>query len=320
MALTLKAMTYFTTALHHGNIAKAAGELHIAASAVSSAIDQVEHAFDLTLVTRQRARGITATASGRAVARKLNRLLEDYADVMAEGALLKHAFSGVLRIGYYAPIAPAFLPDILSGLMPDLGAVTYELEECDNDAAQDGLLNGSYDAILFVSEDVRPSIEYDTLIEAPPYCLLPADHPLSSHPSVSMAQLANEPLVVLNRPVAGAYYQGLFDTHLRKAPIAAFANATEMVRSLVSAGHGCAILNMHPASSTTYSGKHVVARPISDPLAPLTLCVAYAKARPRRLVAAFAEACRAYFSDPNTDHCVIAPGQGAGQPDSLAKS
>ena len=42
MALTLKAMDYFTTALRHGNIAKAAAELNIAASAVSAAIDQVE--------------------------------------------------------------------------------------------------------------------------------------------------------------------------------------------------------------------------------------------------------------------------------------
>ena len=52
MALTLKAMEYFTTALRHGNIAKAAVELNIAASAISSAIDQVETEFDLTLVTR----------------------------------------------------------------------------------------------------------------------------------------------------------------------------------------------------------------------------------------------------------------------------
>lgn len=48
MPLTLKAMKYFTTALRHGSIVKAAAELNIAASAVSSAIDQVEAEFDLT--------------------------------------------------------------------------------------------------------------------------------------------------------------------------------------------------------------------------------------------------------------------------------
>ena len=58
-------MEYFTTALRHGNIAKAAAELNIAASAISSAIDKVETEFYLTLVTRQRARGIQAVLSDK---------------------------------------------------------------------------------------------------------------------------------------------------------------------------------------------------------------------------------------------------------------
>ena len=51
--------------------------------------------------------------------------------------------------------------------MPDNRDLVLHLEECDNDAAQDGLLNGTYDVIIFVSEDVRPLISFDVLIEAP---------------------------------------------------------------------------------------------------------------------------------------------------------
>jgi DNA-binding transcriptional LysR family regulator len=84
MPLSLKAMKYFTTALRHGSIVKAAAELNIAASAVSSAIDQVEAEFDLTLVIRQRARGIQANVAGRNVAQKCEYLLEDYRSLMIE--------------------------------------------------------------------------------------------------------------------------------------------------------------------------------------------------------------------------------------------
>ena len=133
-------MEYFTTALRHGNIAKAAAELNIAASAVSVAIDQVEAEFDLTLVTRQRVRGIQANTSGRDVARKCERLLEEYRSMLAEGGELKHALAGTLRIGYYAPIAPAFLPQILDGFLPGDTALTLELEECDNDQAQERIV------------------------------------------------------------------------------------------------------------------------------------------------------------------------------------
>lgn len=305
MALTLKAMEYFTTALRHGSIVKAAAELNIAASAVSSAIDQVETEFDLTLVIRQRARGIQANAAGRDVARKCERLLEDYRSLLMEGTELKQSQSGTLRIGYYAPIAPAFLPQVFDAFLSKRTDVTLELEECNNDDAQDGLQSGRYDAILFVAEGVRPSIKFEKLITAPPYCLLPMSHPLAQHDAVTMAQIANEPLVVLNRPVATSYYEGLFQSGTRKAPVAAYVNSTEMVRSLVAAGRGCAILNMLPLTSETYGGASVVACPISDTLPPLTLALGYDSARPRLVVQEFAQACRDHFSVSGPTQCVI---------------
>lgn len=305
MALTLKAMNYFTTALRHGNIAKAAADLNIAASAISAAIDQVEAEFDLTLVTRQRARGIQANANGREVALKCERLLDDYRSLLAEGAELKQSLSGTLKIGYYAPIAPAFLPQILEAFVPSGSDVTVELEECDNDQAQNGLINGTYDVIIFVAQDVRPAIRFDKLIAAPPYCVMPVDHALARQETVSIAQIAREPLVVLNRPVAASYYEGLFEPGTRKAPVVAYANSTEMVRSLVAAGRGCAILNMRPLTSETYSGAQVVQRPISDILPPLTLAIGYSTSRPRRLVLDFARACSDYFASPMAQQCIL---------------
>ena len=310
MAISLKAMEYFTTALRHGNISKAAAELNIAASAIGAAIDQIEAAFDLTLTIRQRSRGIEANANGRLVVQKFERLLEDYAAVLAEGADLKQTLSGTLRIGYYAPIAPAFLPPILASFVPKGNDITLHLDECDNDSVQDGLLQGRYDAILFVSEGVRPSIDFDVLIQAPAYCLVPADHAFARHPSITVAQIATQPLVVLNRPVAAPYYQSLFDAHANDITIAAYANSTEMVRSLVSAGHGCAVLNMQPLTQQSYCGVSLVSLPISDPLPPLTLSIGYNKARPRRLVQHFVDACRAHFAEAGPQSCIVEQQSG----------
>lgn len=306
MAISLKAMTYFTTALQHESISKAAAELNIAASAVGTAIDQIEAAFDLTLIVRQRSRGIKANASGRQIAQKFERLLDDYAGVLAEGADLKQALSGTLRVGYYAPVAPAFLPPILATFVPVGSGVTLHLDECDNDRAQEGLLNGTYDVVLFVSEDVRPSVDFDVLIEAPAYCLVPADHVFAKRSHVTVAQIAAQPLIVLNRPVAAPYYQSLFDAHANDITIAAYANSSEMVRSLVSAGHGCAVLNMQPLTRQSYCGAPLASVPISDSLPSLTLSIGYDKTRPRRLVQHFVDACRAHFVKDGPQNCVVA--------------
>ena len=151
MTVSLKSLRYFVTALAHGNISRAAVELNVAASAVAAAIDQIEAHFQLKLVNRFRSRGITPTASGRSMERKFARLLEEYDAVLAEGSKLKQTMKGELRIGYYAPIAPAFLPEIMSDLIGPENQTTIFLEECDNDRAQTGLLAGEFDAILFVS-------------------------------------------------------------------------------------------------------------------------------------------------------------------------
>lgn len=305
MPLSLKSMHYFNTAVSYGSIAQAAEHLNIAASAVSAAIDQVEAAFELTLVTRQRSRGITANASGRLMVQKFERLLEDYQAILAEGAELKQSLSGVLRIGYYAPVAPAFLPGIISTFLPPDHDVVLHLEECDNDAAQDGLLSGDFDVILFVGEGARAAIDFDILIKAPPYCLLPAVHPLARQESVSMAEIARERLVVLDRPVAAAYYHQLFKRFENSIEIAAYANSTEMVRSLVSEGQGCAVLNMQPLTATSYSGSGLVSRPISDQLPCLTLAIAYNRSQPRRIVQHFVDACRAHFAEEVPQSCTV---------------
>lgn len=298
-------MRYFVCALKHRSIAEAAGELNIAASAVAAAIDQIETHFELKLVQRHRSRGVEPTASGKTMVHRFNALLEEYDTLLLDGAKLKQSLSGNLRIGYYAPVAPAFLPRILGTLMDADGGLTIDLEECDNDVAQNGLLDGSYDAILFVSDSAHPRVEYDTLIEAPAYCLMPAEHPMACKKRIKMSEISNSPIIALNRPVASDYYSGLLLSADSKYRIAAYANSTEMVRSLVGAGQGVAILNMIPATTTSYAGDPLVSLPIADPLPPLTLSVGYGKSNARKLVRHFVDSCRSYFSDENIDRCIV---------------
>ena len=308
MAISLKSMQYFNTAVDCGSISRAAERLNIAASAVSAAIDQVEATFELTLVVRRRSRGIEANASGRLIAAKFARILEDYHAILEEGADLKQLLGGSLRIGYYAPVAPAFLPGLFATAFPDGSAVTLHLRECDNDVAQDGLINGEFDVILFVSDGARASIDHEVLLKAPPYCLVPDGHPFAERNSVSLAEIGNEPLVVLDRPMVAGYYHQLFEAIEPSVRIAGYANSTEMVRSLVSEGHGCAVLNMRPLTETSYAGAGLVSVPILDPLQPLSLAIAYDRSRPRRVVEHFANACRAYFAADGAKLCVVAEG------------
>jgi len=305
MRLSLRALHYFLSAADRGSIARAADALNVAPSAISSAIDMVEAEFDLKLVQRYRARGIQPTASGITLMRRIRHVIEEYDNLLIEGAELRTALSGKLSIGYYAPIAPAFIPAIVKPLVGDNPDVRLGFEECDNVRAQAGLLDGAFDIILFVAENVRSGIVCRTLLEAPPYLLVPEDHRLARNRSVDFDDIAKTQLVLLDLPVTSEYYRTLLDDNRIQPPIVATASTTEMVRSLVGAGAGCSILNMWPATDQTYAGDIVKAIPIRAPSKPLKLVLGHLDGNPRRLVHAFIEACLTHFARPGAQDLIV---------------
>ena len=245
---------------------------------------------------RYRSRGIQPTPTGQILTAKIRHLLEEYDNLMSEGAELRTALTGSLSVGYYAPVAPAFMPDIVAPLVEGNPSVSVKLIECNNETAQGGLLSGEFDAILFAAENVKPGIAYETLMTIPPYILAPARHRIAARPTASLADLAGEPLVLLDLPVVSAYYRALLEEAGVEPRIVATATSAEMVRSMVSSGIGCSVLNMRPLSAESYAGKAVAAVPLDPPATPLRFVLGHLEENPRRLVHAFVERARAYFA------------------------
>ena len=67
---------------------------------------------------------------------------------------------------------------------------------------------------------------------------------------MTLQEVATQPLIILDRPVVSTYYRELLERECQKLNVVAAANSTEMVRSLVGAGLGRAIMNMRPIPST----------------------------------------------------------------------
>ena len=306
MRLSIKAMHYFLTAVDRCSIVQAAQERNVVPSAISTAIDAVESEFGLKLVQRFPAKGIQPTAAGIIIAQKIRRLIEEYDDLIIGGNELRDALSGKLSIGYYAPMAPAFLPATLAPLMQENPEIRLQCIECNNESAQLGLLDGTFDVIVFVSDKVHLGVSCDTLIEAPPYLLLPPTHPLAKRRSVSFTELAGLDMVLLDLPFTTAYLRGLFDEVDIEPQVVATASSSEMVRNLVGAGVGCSILNMRPLGGATHSGKPVVEIPIRPPVQSLRLVLGHLDGNPRRVVSAVRESILAYFGTPEARKLIVA--------------
>ncbi|WP_164658217.1 LysR family transcriptional regulator [Tropicibacter sp. Alg240-R139] len=297
LRLSLRLLRAYMVAVDCGSITGAAEVLNVAPSAVAAAIDRVEAEFGATLVVRARARGITATPAGRALAARIRPLIEDYSDVMQQGYALSQGLRGTLHIGYYAPIAPAFLPHILRNLTDNTSELNFSLQECDNITAQSGLLDGTLDVALFAGDELLAGVETRSLMDLPPYVLAPKGHALSARSELSLRDLHDTPLVLLDLPVAGAYVRRLLRAAEVTPHVVATCTSVEMVRSLVGAGAGVAVLNMRPRTQQSYGGDILRTLPLTDG-DPLHLVTGRAAGTPRRLVQVFQDRLHDWFTGP----------------------
>lgn len=296
MDTTLKAMRYFMAAVNCGSITEASKQLNVVPSAVLAAVNQVEESFGLQLTTRRRSKGISTTTTGKVLVNRIQHLLDEYETLMSEGVDLREKLTGTLRVGYYAPIAPAFIPQITSKLLNGNSGIDIKFINCDNHTAQTGLVSGEFDVILCVAESMKPDVTYETLTVVSPYVLAPANHLFAEHASVSIKRLAEQKLILLDLPVVSEYYGQIFNEVGMTPEIVCTATTVEMIRSLVGAGLGCSILHMRPMTDTSYAGQAVVSIPIDPPLKPLKIVLGHLPDNPRRLVKAFVEETRRYFA------------------------
>ena len=283
--LSLRTLRAFAMTVEHGSINRAARALNVAPSAVASSVDQVEAEFGTSLLIRTRSKGIKPTAEGRDMAMRFRQLLEEYQSIVSEGRDIAQGLSGTLRIGYYAPVAPAFLPHLLQPMVAANPDLTLDLQAHDNASVQAALLDGRVDLILFTGQDLRSGIATQPLLTLPPYALVPRGHPISKLPQCSLDRLAQEPLVQLDRPLARSYVDGLFKSAGLEAHILARSDSTEMVRSLVGSGVGVAVLSMRPRLMQSYGGDDLHAVPLTPGLPPLELVSGHVAGRTRRLIA-----------------------------------
>lgn len=295
MEPTLKSLRYFMAVMESGSVTKAAAQLHIVPSAIHAAVNQVEEAFGEQLTIRQRSKGMAPTEAGRLVMTRIQHLLDEYDSLISANTNEQSQLVGRLKVGYYAPIAPAFLPQVIKQLVDDNPRVDFRLVECDNQSAQAGLVTGAFDVIICVGESLKPEITCATLIEVPAYVLVPENHALALKGSVSLQELHQQDLVLLDLPVVSEYYGRLFDQAGIKPRIAGTATSIEMVRSLVGAGLGCSILHMRPASDLTYAGDYIKAIPLYPSCDTLKIVLGHRQRQPGRLVKVFMQALQDYF-------------------------
>lgn len=301
MNFTLVQLRYFVAAARHRSMTGASRELMVSQSAISAAIAHLEREFGVQLLVRHHAKGLSLTTSGERFLSEARGLLS-HADEMAATA---KAFGGSLRgrltLGCADTIAPFYLPPLLAEFAARCPDVDVRMAEGHDDGSlRDHLLEGGCElALMYGLGNGSESLDGELLTLVPPHAIVAPGHPLAGEKAVSLHALADEPLILLDLPHSRDYFASLARRAGVSPRIRFRTRNPELVRALVAAGQGFAILNQRPATDTTYDGGRVVVLALTDDLPPLPLILAQARGvRPTRRAAAFAAVCREWFLRP----------------------
>ena len=291
--ITLNQLTYFVACATTLNMTVASQELHVAQSAISTAITQLERALGAPLFIRKHAKGLALTPAGTRFLHDANRMFELLGESIDALQQERGSVRGVVRVAVFSTLAPFLLPPLIAELQRAHPELELELLEGDYESTTSALRDGRADLAIAYDLTEAPDLDVERFAEARPYVLVAADHALAGRESVRLAELADEPFVLLDLPESNEYFLGI----LRRAGVSPVlrhrSRNVETVRSVVAAGLGFTMLNQRPVTGITYSGAQTAAIEIDGEAQALTVTIASLKQTGRSARArAVAEAVR----------------------------
>lgn len=295
LRFTLKQLEYFVAVGEAGSIAKAAEQVNVSPPSISASIAQLEVEFGIQLFVRKHSYGLSLTSGGRMFMKEAARLLAD-ADALHDVAGdIAEKVRGPLAIGCLMTFAQIVMPALRMKFERAFPDVRFRQFERDQSQLLSMLQGGEIDAALTYDLELSQDMTFEPLVALPAYAMLPAGHRLAARPFVTPAELADEPMVLLDLPYSREYFLSAFQQKGLRPNIAERTPDIAVMRSMVANGFGYGIANMRPLHSVSPDGKPLVFVSIKGDIRPLTMGVLLPNSGHRtQTVQAFIDHCQRF--------------------------
>ncbi|CAI8919861.1 MULTISPECIES: LysR family transcriptional regulator [Bacillus] len=203
--MTITQLQVFIKVVELGSFTKAAGVLNMTQPAVSHAISSVESELGVTLIIRDKRKGLILTDVGNRILVHFREILNGVEKVEQEVAMEKGHEVGTIRIGSFPSASAYFLPkmiNIFREKYPNLELVLYEgtLKE-----VEELLLSRVIDVGIVILPNKE--MEIVPLTKGEMVVVLRDDHPLCEKEAITISDLENEPIILFK----GGYEPPIID-------------------------------------------------------------------------------------------------------------
>ncbi|MEB3766494.1 LysR family transcriptional regulator [Acinetobacter sp. MD2] len=297
--ISLRQMEYFVATAESGSIIIASEKIHVSSPSISAAIAHIESELQVQLFIRQHAKGLILTNVGEQVMKECQQILAQAGSLYALAANFSGSVRGPLKLGCFTAFAPMLYAEIIHGFSNLYKSVDLELCEGDQEVLINGLQRNVLDVVLTYDLNIDDNfIHFEPLASLPPYALFSEEHPLAQAPAVTLEELSEQPMILLDMPYSNDYFISLFKKNNLNPKIVKTSKNSEVIRAMVANNIGYSILNVRPKINTSLDGKRLVRVRISGEQRPMQIGLATAKNAVQNIVTqAFISRCRAFISD-----------------------
>ncbi|MEM6276170.1 MAG: LysR family transcriptional regulator [Pseudomonadota bacterium] len=262
LRFTLRQLEYFVAVGEAGSIARASEKINVSSPSISSAISQLEVEVGLPLFVRQHAQGLSLTQPGREMLAQARIALREAGAIMDIAGDIAGRVRGPLSVGCLLTFAQIVLPSLRRSFEATFPDVRITQSEMDQAGLISALRRAEIDVALTYDLDLPADLQFTGLLKLPPIALMGSEHPLKDAASVSVAELVQHPMVLLDLPLSADYFLSLFAGLPEKPQIAERTRDMAVMRSMVANNFGYSIANVRPLSDTAPDGKPVHIVPI----------------------------------------------------------
>jgi DNA-binding transcriptional LysR family regulator len=273
---TLRQLELFAALPDFPTLAAAASSLHISESALSHAITELERSVGEQLCVRRKARGLTLTPAGQFFATRSRQLLKDANELVSELSNERGQLKGPVKLGCYTGLATNVLPPVLEGFPAQHPLVSIDVKVGANDDLLPALHTGQLDLAIVYDQILPPGLHQQVIYETEVMAVLPPDHRLAGEESIELADLAADPLIMLESSPSTANTHQVFREAGLTPNLLASLPMIELVRALVGRGLGYSLLMSRPNSaSSTAEGRPIVSRRLKPRTGRTTVVAAW---------------------------------------------
>ncbi|CAM5775340.1 LysR family transcriptional regulator [Labrys miyagiensis] len=255
MRFDLLSLQLFVAVCEEQSIAKAADREHIAASAVSKRISDLEARLNTPLFHRS-SKGLELTASAHALLHHSRVLMRDLKQMEIELAHHASGVSGQVRL--YASVSTIIqhLPDDLRDFLTNHSAIRVVLQEGTSQQAVEAVAENAADIGIFGGVVPRQGLKIFPYRSDRLVVLAPLGHPLCERSSLRFAELTDYDLI---GPMQGSFLDSLVlraaSDLSRPLKMPVRVNGFETVRGMVEAQLGIGLVPEGCAARYVTSGR-----------------------------------------------------------------